>query len=268
MNYWTQSKKNIWVAAHRGWCSDYPENTMEAFKAAVELGVDQIELDVRVTRDNELVIIHDSTVDRTTNGTGKVCDKLLAELKALDAGSHKGEQFKGAQIPTFKEFMDYIKDHPTMTIDIELKEYPTAGHEEVAYDVCDRVLAMVDEYGFTDRIVINTFNAKLHEYINDKYGKKYRQHVYYPISCMGGVKRNPYDYAYCCCMFRATYSELNMAEKTEFDRMASYGVEPWAGACVKDETGVDLAIANGATLITCNNPDVVLDLLRKKGYHN
>ncbi|MBQ9098261.1 MAG: hypothetical protein IJY50_02400 [Clostridia bacterium] len=268
MNYWTQSKKNIWVAAHRGWCSKYPENTMEAFKAAADLGVDQIEIDVRVTLDNELVIIHDSTVDRTTNGTGKVCDKLLAELKALDAGCKKGDEFKGAKIPTFKEFMDFVKELPTMTVDIELKEYPTAGHEEVAYDVCDRVLAMVDEYGFTDRVVINTFNAKLHEYINEKYGNKYRQHVYYPISVMGSVHRNPYDYAYCCCMFKATYNELNMAEKMEFDRMASYGVEPWAGACVKDEKGVDMAIECGATLITCNNPDVVLDRLRQKGYHN
>ena len=72
MNYWTQSKDNIWVAAHRGWCSKYPENTMEAIKAAVEVGVDQIETDVRVTKDGELVLFHDPTVDRTTNGTGKV----------------------------------------------------------------------------------------------------------------------------------------------------------------------------------------------------
>ena len=67
MNYWTQSKDNIWVAAHRGWCSKYPENTMEAIKAAVEVGVDQIETDVRVTKDGELVLFHDPTVDRTTN---------------------------------------------------------------------------------------------------------------------------------------------------------------------------------------------------------
>ncbi len=268
MNYWTQSTKNIWVAAHRGFCEKYPENTMLAFKEAVKLGVDQLEIDVRVTLDNELVIIHDATVDRTTNGMGKVCEKTLAELKALDAGSHKGEEFKGEQIPTFIEFMEYVKDLDTMTIDIELKEYPTKGHEEVAYDVCDRVLAIVDQYGYTDRIVINTFSGKLHEYINEKYGNKYKQHVYYPVSNLGGLKRNPYDYAYCCCMFRATYGELNMAEKCEFDRMAGYGVQPWAGACVKDEKGVDMAIENGATLITCNNPDVVLDLLRKKGYHN
>ena len=191
MNYWTQSTKNIWVAAHRGWCSKYPENTMEAFRAAVELGVDQIELDVRVTRDGELVIMNDATVDRTTNGTGKVCDKLLAELKALDAGSHKGEEFKDAKIPTFREFMEYIKDHPTMTVDIELKEYPTPGREELAFEVCDRILAMVDEYGFTDRVVINSFSGKLNEYVNDKYGNKYRQHVFYHISHLGSVTRDP-----------------------------------------------------------------------------
>ena len=58
-----------------------------------------------------------------------------------------------------------------------------------------------------------------------------------------------------------------MAEKSEFDRMAALGIQPWAGACVKDEKTVDMAIERGATLITCNNPDVILDLLRKKGYH-
>ena len=76
MNYWTQSEKNIFVAAHRGFCAKFPENTMLAFREAVKLGVDQIETDVRITKDNELVLIHDSTLDRTTNGTGKVCDSF------------------------------------------------------------------------------------------------------------------------------------------------------------------------------------------------
>lgn len=268
MNYWTQSKENIWVAAHRGWRSEYPENTMAAFKAALELGVDQLETDIRITRDGELVLIHDPTVDRTTNGTGKVCDKLLCELQALDAGSYMGEKFRGEKIPLFTDLMELVKDHPTVTLDLELKEYPSSGWEETAYSVCDRVMKIVDDYGFTDRVVINTFSGRLHEYVNDKYGRKYRQHVYFPVSVMGnGMTRDPYGYAYCCCMFKAMYADLNMAEKMDFDRMAALGVEPWAGACVKDETGVDLAIANGATLITCDNPDVVLALLRKKGYH-
>ena len=81
MNYWTQSEKNIFVAAHRGWCDKYPENTMLAFRKALEVGVDQIETDVRITADGELVCIHDDSVDRTTNGSGKVCELTLAELQ-------------------------------------------------------------------------------------------------------------------------------------------------------------------------------------------
>jgi len=260
MNYFAESEKNIFVAAHRGWSEKYPENTMAAFRAAVELGVDQIETDVRVTRDGELVLIHDSTVDRTTNGKGSVCDKLLCELKTLDAG-------QGERIPTLRELMELVKDHPTMTLDLELKEYPKGDREQIAYDVCDRTIAMVEEYGFGDRVVFNSFSGKLLEYIADTYGDRYRLHVYYPMTHLGKVTRDPYQKAFCCCMFATVPSPYNMAEKIEFDRMKTFGVEPWAGAGVKDEGGVDAAIACGATAITCNNPDVILSLLRQKGYH-
>lgn len=268
MNYWTQSKKNIFVAAHRGWSALYPENTMLAFRKAIEIGVDQIETDIHMTADGELVCIHDATVDRTTNGTGKVCEKTLAELRSLDAGIKKGAEFAGERIPTFIEFMELVKDHPTLTLDLELKVYPTAGREAIAFEICDRVLKIVDEYGFSDRVVINTFSGALHEYIQDTYGSKYRRHIYYPISNLGAVKRDPYaDGAYCCCMFRTLYSPINMATKAEFEQMESFGIQPWAGAGVKDMAGVDCAIERGATLITCNNPDVILECLRERGYH-
>ena len=266
MNYWTESNDNIYVAAHRGWSSEYPENTMIAFKKAVELGVDQLETDVRVTRDGELVLMHDETVDRTTNGTGKVRDKLLGEIMALDAGIKKGEQFAGTRVPTFKEFMDYAATVDGLTLDIELKERPDKIEPATAFDVCDRVLKMVDDYGFTDRVVINTFSGALHEYIEDKYGDKYRRHVYYPCSYLGKVTRDPYANAYCCCMFPAFYTK-DIATKIECDVMKNLGVEPWAGAGIKDEAGVKKAIENGAALITCNNPDVILEALRKFGKH-
>ena len=258
-NYWTQSEDNIYVAAHRGWSEKYPENTLEAFQAAIDLQVDQLEIDVRITKDGELVIIHDATVDRTTNGTGKVCDYTLAELKELDAGSWKGEQFKGAKIPTLIEFMELIKDLPDMTVDFELKEWPVPGWEQTAYSVCDRVMKIIDAYDYTDRCVVNTFNGKLHGYIHEKYGSKYRQHVYYPPAYMGEYDAEPYTYAYCCCMFRS--------EKRDYDWMRNRGVQPWAGASVKDAASVDRAIQEGAVLITCNNPDVVLQLLRERGKH-
>lgn len=263
MNYWQQSEKNIYVAAHRGFSEKYPENTMDAFRAAIELGVDQVETDVRITKDGELVLIHDATVDRTTNGTGKVSEMTFSELRALDAGIKKDANFSGAKIPTLIELMELVKDHPSITLDIELKEYPEVGREELAYEVCNRVLNIVDAYGFTDRIVINSFSGKLNEYIYQKYGKKYRQHVYFPIEAMSECKIDPYSYAYCACMFGGTY----MASKEAFEQMRSYGVEPWAGAAVKDAAGVDIAIVRGATLITCNNPDEILLLLRERGYH-
>lgn len=259
MNYWKQSPQNIYVAAHRGWRSKYPENTMVAFKAAAELGVDQLETDVRITADGELVLIHDATVDRTTNGTGLVREHTLAQLQALDAGSHKGEEFKGMKIPTLIEFMEYVKTLPNMTVDIELKERFPEG-EEIACSVCDRVLKIIDEYGFTDRCVINTFDGKLHEYIQQKYGNKYRRHVYYPVRYLGtGLTLFPYNDPYCCCVFSD--------DKREFDYIAACGVQPWSGAGVKDEETLDKAIENGAYLITCDNPDLILKLLREKGLH-
>lgn len=261
MNFWTQSSENIFVAAHRGWSEKYPENTMLAFRAAAELGVDQIETDIRITSDGELVIIHDETVDRTTNGSGKVSDFTLAELRALDAGVYKGEEFAGERIPTFEEFIEFSRSLPQMTFDFELKIYPTAGQEELSYSACDRVLAALDANGLSERSVVNTFSGKLHEYIYNKYGNKYKQHVFYPIRHLGTeMTLFPYSYAYCCCVFSQS--------KRDFDYIRACGVRPWAGASVKDEDSVNLAIENGVELITCNNPDLILSLLRAKGYHN
>lgn len=259
MSIWTQSEKNIWVAAHRGFSAKYPENTMEAFRAAVALGVDQIETDVRITADGELVLHHDAAVDRTTNGTGLVKALTLAQLKELDAGIKKSEQFAGCRIPTFLEFMDYIKSLPNMTIDIELKEY-THTDEATAYEVADRVLKIVDEYGFTDRIVINSFDGKLNEYIANKYGSKYRQHVFMPISSLlNEFERNPYTFAYCACVYGFNVKD--------YDFLRRFNCQPWVGASIRDEEKIDQAIECGAVLITCNNVDKVLDILRKKGYH-
>ena len=90
MSIWKEDGDYIYVSGHRGWFDKCPENTIESFQAALDLGVDQIETDIRVTKDGELVLMHDATVDRTTDGTGKVIDYTLAELKQLDAGIHKG----------------------------------------------------------------------------------------------------------------------------------------------------------------------------------
>ena len=258
MNYWTQSEKNIFVAAHRGFCSKYPENTMLAFKKAIEIGVDQIETDIRITKDNQLVLIHDATLDRTTNGSGKVCDYTLEELKQLDAGN-------GQQIPTLRELFELVKDHPTMTLDLEFKEYPIGDWEEKAYYTCDKILEMVEEYQFSERCVINSFHQKLNEYIYTKYNGKYKQHLFFPERAMKmeGSRLPLYSFGYCACVFGK--------EPPSFDEVKQFhnntGIRIWAPASTKDEESIDWMLGFGIELITCNNPDEVLGILRAKGLH-
>lgn len=89
--------------AHRGASGHYPENTLAAFAAAIELGVDMCELDVHITRDGTAVVIHDATIDRTTDARGIVAAMRLAELQRTDAGIRFGRQFAGQRIPTLDE---------------------------------------------------------------------------------------------------------------------------------------------------------------------
>lgn len=91
------------LCAHRGCLDTHPENTLPAFRQAIHLGAQMIEFDIQLTKDSVLVIMHDETVDRTTNGTGKVSDLTLAEIRRLDAGTKKGTQFAGTPVPTFEE---------------------------------------------------------------------------------------------------------------------------------------------------------------------
>ncbi|MFH1740599.1 MAG: glycerophosphodiester phosphodiesterase family protein, partial [bacterium] len=104
---------------HRGCVKFTPENTIAAFNKAIELGADLLEMDVRETKDGYLVIMHDSTLNRTTNGSGKVSDRTLAEIKQLDAGSWFGPEFKGEPVPTFEEVLAAIRGRALPDIDFK-----------------------------------------------------------------------------------------------------------------------------------------------------
>ncbi|MGB9718046.1 MAG: glycerophosphodiester phosphodiesterase [Thermoproteota archaeon] len=123
---------------HRGARFYEPENTLRSFRKALELGVDAVELDVRRTRDGELVVIHDAEVDRTTNGKGLVSELTLEEIKSLDAG-------KGEKIPTLEEVLSFLDKK--VKILMELKE---TGIE-------DAVLKLVHEKGLEKNVVIISF---------------------------------------------------------------------------------------------------------------
>lgn len=104
------------LCAHRGDQGVAPENTIPAFLAAIEAGAQQVEFDVKRTKDGKLVIMHDGTVDRTTNGKGAVSDLTFDEIRALDAGVKKDPKFAGTKIPTFEETLDCMPDNVILNI--------------------------------------------------------------------------------------------------------------------------------------------------------
>lgn len=106
--------------AHRGDSGNFPENTAAAFRAAADAGADMCELDVQATRDGAVVVMHDDSVDRTTDGAGAVAALTLAEMKRLDAGSWRGERFAGERVPTLEEVFAAVGGR--LGLNIEIKE--------------------------------------------------------------------------------------------------------------------------------------------------
>ena len=111
------AQTTVVAISHRGEHLAHPENTMAAYRAAYEAGADFIETDVRTTADGKLVIMHDATVDRCTNGKGEIASMTFDEIRRLDAGVRFGEGFKGTQVPTFDEVLEFAKDRLGVYID-------------------------------------------------------------------------------------------------------------------------------------------------------
>lgn len=128
------------VIAHRGHSIAYPEQTLAAFNAAVELGADMIEADVHLTRDGQLVLCHDDLVDRTTNGTGRVADHTFDELRALDAGSWFDERYADERVPSLDELYELAID-AGIALCLEIKGATSALRTEAAHAVAAAIAA-------------------------------------------------------------------------------------------------------------------------------
>lgn len=150
----TGERKQVENVAHRGATAYAPENTIAGFDLAVDMKADYIEIDLQRSKDGELVIIHDTTVDRTTDGTGKVGDLTFEQLRSLDAGSWKAEQFAGEQIPTFEEILDRYHGKVGILIELKAPELYPGIEEQVAAALKERNLDKPQN----EKIIIQSFN--------------------------------------------------------------------------------------------------------------
>jgi glycerophosphoryl diester phosphodiesterase len=247
-----RGKYPITVTAHRGFSGQAPENTPAAFQAAIAAGADMIELDVHLTRDNEVVVIHDDTLERTTNGKGHVAEKTLAKLKGLDAGSWFNSRFAAERIPTLAEVLEIARNRILVNIELKKgKNFPYTMEE-----LADRTLAVVEKAGMTDQVLFSSFDPAAVNRIKEKAPRL-------PIALIvdkpwekpedpgGGVR-------YTTLNCRTTVLDQENIRRAH---TAGIRVHVWT---VNTKEAMEKFIALGVDGIITNHPDSLIDLLRGK----
>lgn len=247
------------ILGHRGASAYAPENTLAAFHLAHELGADGIELDVQLTRDKVPVIIHDDTVDRTTDGKGRVSEMTVAEIRRLDAGSWKSEEYGGEPIPTLAQVFDSLRDwlRPTgrlrpCLVNVELKT------ERVRTDGLERqVLNVIARFGVQDRVLLSSFSP-LSLYRAKRINPRLRRGLLYDLSLPIAL-RGPW-------LRLLTGAKAMHPEHTMIDERymkwavgSKLQVNTWT---VDDPTEARRLRDLGVSAIITNTPDVIREALQ------
>ncbi|WP_414051240.1 glycerophosphodiester phosphodiesterase [Macrococcus animalis] len=264
------SKRSPYIFAHRGGMKLAPEHTMAAFKNSHKLGIDGFEIDIRLTKDNVIVVLHDALVDRVSNGSGRVSEHTLEELRKLDFGFHfkdiNGEfPYRGnadAKIVTLDELLDTFPDM-LINIDIKDKAKSTAGqlapvllyrliHAKNAFDrVC--VTSFEDEQ-------IKRFNTYAHDRIAIGAGQKEVARAYYAFNA--GMKHT-YNPKADTFQLPTSYQgfTLNNEKFIHFLQQLNIAVGYWVINSIDE---MDALLKKGAHTIVTDRPDIAMHLIHEK----
>ena len=243
---WGQAPQVV-VISHRGEHLHHPENTLPAFRAAFEAGADFIEVDVRTTSDGRLVLMHNDTVDARTNGSGAVKDLTFDEIRALDAGLKSGQEFAGAEVPTFDEALEFANGR--MGVYVDTKRASAAD-----------IVAAIERHDMQDRVVI--YGG--YEYLKQVAALRPKIRVM-PESVSVGVMKKLID------ELRPKVIAFDARDFT--DEIIAMGRDAGAGIYVDRLGEADRpeiwqnAVDRGATGIQTDKPAELVEYLRSKGHH-
>lgn len=151
--------------AHRGMSRQYPENTMPAFRAAIDAGADMIELDVALSSDGVLVVIHDDTLLRTTEGSGFVCHHTSKDIQSLDAGHWFGAEQGSIRVPDLDEVLEEVAGK--IALNIEVKPFFPLNQSGRMQAALSRLVTLLDERGLREQTILSSVNFFLLEYIRE-----------------------------------------------------------------------------------------------------
>lgn len=266
--------KKVKLDAHRGFSALYPENTMLAMHEALKLDIDMVEMDVHMTKDGEIVLMHDHKALRTAGVDEWIYNMTKSEFMKLDAGSWKGEQFRGTPPASLDEFLQLMATRKDLEICLELKDYPGVCGEQ-AYKSADKTIDMVIKAGLEKNVIINCFSGEILEHVDKKYDGFFPLHGYFPVQYLKADADESYYDKFknlsAVCLFNKT-GDLDenggnypVVAQKYFDMIASRGIEPWV--YYKDDVYeyVEKSVSNGAVAVTSNNPVICAEFLRKLG---
>ncbi|HCS73722.1 MAG TPA: hypothetical protein DIW17_07595 [Clostridiales bacterium] len=260
-------KNKILVFGHRGVGETHLENTMTGFQMAIDAKVDGLETDIQMTSDGHLILVHDSKVDRTTNGTGLVAEKTLSEIRELTIG-------QGEKTPLLSDLFDLASRYPSLLLNLEIKVYPDVEGEAWTSEVIDKTIQMLEEYDLAERSVFTSFSSWVLAYIDKNYSGKYKLQGFYPYSVMR-EKEAPDAKLFSVCMYnilhdengRQLHTEGQVCPKEWFDSLIADDIEPWLSTGVKSKEELASALIRGGCLVTSDEPQTTLSYLRSIGAH-
>lgn len=265
----------VLVSGHRGDRVHGLENTMTAMRLAVEAGCDMIETDVRMTKDSELILMHDEDVSRTTDGTGRVCDLTLAEIRSLNAATLSEGRFPPEPPATLRELLAFALEQPKLLLNIEFKDYPTEGNEDFAYACCDKITDLLLEFGVEERTWINSFDGRILERVYRRCGDRFHYHGFYPWFILGEMTIDPESFIDVACMQHreqlpdGTIIKCtdNLCPKEWFDYLLEKGIMPLMAPSLREYPLYDLAFSWGSRVVNPDDPYAMLAHLREQGLH-
>ena len=240
------------ICAHRGASGYAPENTLEAFELAVQQGAHGVELDVQLTRDKEIIVVHDERIDRVSDGIGAVTDLTLAEIKR-HVFNRTHPQYEGARAPTLREVYELLK--PTgLYVNVELKNSanPYPGMEE-------KCLELAAQMGMEDRVVYSSFQHNSMMRVKELNAQATCGLLY---ACVM-VRSWEYAAALGADALHPLYTEL-LFNPDECAQAHAKGIQVnvWT---VNDERNMRMCLEAGADMLITNFPDRALDLIKMAG---
>lgn len=268
------NSKYVVVACHRGDWRNYPENSIPAIESIIRMGADIMELDLKLTKDSVLVLSHDWTIDRCTTGKGRVSDYTLDELKQFRLRRAHGVATDSLHICTLREALECCKDRICVNVD-------------QGYEYYDMVLAITEELGVTDQILIKGKHSVAS--VAEKMAAHEHNMMYMPIIDIQkeqgqklfqeylDTKTVPLAYEVCWkkltpevsdCFKKVVESGSKLWVNTIWGSLCGYLDDDKALDCGDPAEVYDHVIALGASMIQTDRPEQLLDYLRKKGLHD